>query len=53
MYYVLKNPEVYQKLQAEVDAVVGRESLRPDHLSKTPYLTGEFELAGCNVTTVG
>ncbi|KAH7099627.1 fatty acid hydroxylase [Auriculariales sp. MPI-PUGE-AT-0066] len=40
VYYALKNPDVYKKLQDEVDSVVGKEPLRPEHLGKTPYLVG-------------
>ena len=40
MYYVINSPEVYAKLQAEVDSVVGSEPLRPEHLKRTPYLIG-------------
>ncbi|EJD54186.1 fatty acid hydroxylase [Auricularia subglabra TFB-10046 SS5] len=38
MYEVLKHPEVYAKLRAEVDTVVGAERMRPEHLGKLPYL---------------
>lgn len=37
-YYVLKNPEVYRKIQEEVDRTVGTESVSPDHLTKLPYI---------------
>ncbi|KZW03451.1 cytochrome P450 [Exidia glandulosa HHB12029] len=39
MFYVLSNPEVHAKLRAEVDAVVGQERMRPEHLSRLPYMT--------------
>lgn len=38
-YYLLKNPDAYRKAQEEVDKVVGKESIRMDHLSKLPYIT--------------
>ncbi|KAG5916460.1 hypothetical protein E4U42_007658, partial [Claviceps africana] len=37
-YHLLKHPAAYRKLQQEVDEVVGREAIRPKHLSKLPYL---------------
>lgn len=41
MYYLLKHPEAYAKLRAEIDAVVGPDGhVKPDHLSKLPYLQG-------------
>lgn len=39
MFYVLSNPEVHAKLRAEVDAVVGQERMRPEHLPRLPYMT--------------
>lgn len=38
-YYLLKNPDAYRKAQEEVDRVIGRESIRLEHLSKLPYIT--------------
>ncbi|EJD54180.1 cytochrome P450 [Auricularia subglabra TFB-10046 SS5] len=38
MYEVLKHPEVYAKLRAEIDTVVGAERIRPEHLGKLPYV---------------
>jgi len=38
-YYLLRNPEVYQKAQQEVDSVIGKASVTVDHMSKVPYLT--------------
>lgn len=38
-YYLLRHPEAYRKAQQEVDEVVGRESVRPEHLNKLPYIT--------------
>ncbi|CAE7012814.1 hypothetical protein HRS9139_02143 [Pyrenophora teres f. teres] len=38
-YYLLRNPEVYQKAQQEVDNVIGKGSVTVDHLSRVPYLT--------------
>lgn len=37
-YYLLRNPEAYRRAQDEIDQVVGKDSLRPDHLSKLTYL---------------
>ncbi|KAH7098692.1 fatty acid hydroxylase [Auriculariales sp. MPI-PUGE-AT-0066] len=45
MYYVLKNPDAYAKVQQEVDAVVGRDPLRPEHLKRTPYITAAMREA--------
>ncbi|EJD54178.1 cytochrome P450 [Auricularia subglabra TFB-10046 SS5] len=39
MYEVLKHPEVYTKLRAEIDGVVGSERMRPEHLGRLPYLS--------------
>lgn len=39
MYYLLKTPRVYKKLQEEIDTVVGRNGrLHIEHLAKLPYL---------------
>jgi len=38
-YYLLRNPEVYQKAQQEVDNVIGKGPVTVNHLSKVPYLT--------------
>lgn len=38
-YYLLRHPEAYRKAQKEVDHVVGRESVQPEHLNKLPYIT--------------
>ncbi|KAJ5668186.1 Amidohydrolase [Penicillium maclennaniae] len=38
-YYLLKTPSAYQKLQEEVDRVLGRRKVTVDDLSKFPYLT--------------
>ncbi|KAJ5183808.1 Oxidoreductase FAD/NAD(P)-binding [Penicillium capsulatum] len=39
MYYLLKTPRAYKKLQEEIDTVVGRnERLHIEHLAKLPYL---------------
>jgi cytochrome P450/NADPH-cytochrome P450 reductase len=37
-YYMLKNPKAYEKAQAEVDEVIGMESITVEHLNKLPYL---------------
>ncbi|GKU22337.1 unnamed protein product [Fusarium langsethiae] len=39
-YQLLKHPEAYQKVQQEVDGVVGKGQIKVDHLSKLPYLSG-------------
>ncbi|KIM30076.1 hypothetical protein M408DRAFT_328481 [Serendipita vermifera MAFF 305830] len=39
MYYLLKHPDAYRKLQEEVDSVLGRDPIMPEHLSKLPYVT--------------
>jgi cytochrome P450/NADPH-cytochrome P450 reductase len=49
-YYMLKNPKAYERAQAEVDEVIGKESITVEHLSKLPYLNavsfyGGFESA--------
>ena len=38
-YRLLKNPEAYQKVQKEVDEVIGKGSVTVEHLSKLPYIT--------------
>ncbi|KGO57871.1 Oxidoreductase FAD/NAD(P)-binding [Penicillium expansum] len=39
MYFLLKTPHAYRKLQDEIDVVVGRnQKVTLDHLSKLPYL---------------
>ncbi|PSN59760.1 cytochrome P450 [Corynespora cassiicola Philippines] len=37
-YYLLKNPEAYEKAQQEVDQVIGKNPITVDHLTKIPYL---------------
>ncbi|KAF5018622.1 hypothetical protein F66182_9414 [Fusarium sp. NRRL 66182] len=37
-YYLLENPHVLRKVQQEVDAVVGSDTITIDHLSNMPYL---------------
>ncbi|OAA44423.1 NADPH-P450 reductase [Metarhizium rileyi] len=37
-YYLLKNPSTYQKVQQEVDQVIGREKIKVEHLTKLPYM---------------
>ncbi|KAF2272549.1 bifunctional P-450/NADPH-P450 reductase [Westerdykella ornata] len=37
-YYLLKNPDAYDKAQQEVDNVIGKDPINVDHLSKLPYL---------------
>ncbi|KAI1424799.1 bifunctional P-450:NADPH-P450 reductase [Xylaria sp. FL1777] len=38
-YRLLKNPEAYQKVQKEVDEVIGKGPINVEHLSKLPYIT--------------
>lgn len=38
-YYLLKNPEAYERAQQEVDDVVGKDPINVEHLSKLPYIT--------------
>ncbi|CAJ2504411.1 Uu.00g118050.m01.CDS01 [Anthostomella pinea] len=38
-YYLLKNPEAYRKAQAEVDEVIGSESIQAHHVNELPYIT--------------
>ncbi|KAH7098971.1 fatty acid hydroxylase [Auriculariales sp. MPI-PUGE-AT-0066] len=40
LYHALKNPEVYKKIQDEVDTVVGKEPVQPSHLKHVPYIDG-------------
>jgi len=40
MYYILKNPHVYYRLQEEVDEVLGGEPIRKEHLGKLPFIVG-------------
>lgn len=37
-YYLLKNPEAFQKAQKEVDEVVGKGPITFQHMSKLPYI---------------
>ncbi|USP74599.1 uncharacterized protein yc1106_01873 [Curvularia clavata] len=37
-YYLLKNPQAYEKAQQEVDEVIGKGPITVDHLTKVPYL---------------
>lgn len=37
-YHLLKNPEAYRKAQQEVDQVIGKDSVRLEHLNKLPYI---------------
>ncbi|POR33668.1 Bifunctional P450/NADPH-P450 reductase [Tolypocladium paradoxum] len=37
-YYLLENPSAYQKVQQEVDQVIGRGKVTVGHLAKLPYL---------------
>ena len=42
MYELLKHPEAYAAVRAEVDAVLGKERVQPGHLAKLTYLNGAF-----------
>ncbi|KAI1329289.1 bifunctional P-450:NADPH-P450 reductase [Xylariaceae sp. FL0255] len=44
-YRLLKNPDVYQKVQEEVDRVVGKGPITVEHLSKVPYVTATIKEA--------
>lgn len=37
-YYLLKNPTTYEKVQQEVDQVIGRNKITVEHISKLPYV---------------
>ena len=37
-YYLLKNPEILQRAQREVDSVVGKGPVKFEHMSKLPYI---------------
>lgn len=39
-YNLIKNPAAYQKLQKEIDEVIGRGAITVEHMSKLPYLEG-------------
>ncbi|RGP76777.1 bifunctional p-450:nadph-p450 reductase [Fusarium longipes] len=39
MYHLLKNPDAYNKLQKEIDEVIGRNPVTVEHLTKLPYLS--------------
>ncbi|CAE6437657.1 unnamed protein product, partial [Rhizoctonia solani] len=38
MGHIIKNPDVYNKVQQEVDAVLGQEPIKLEHLSKLTYI---------------
>ncbi|TDZ68033.1 Bifunctional cytochrome P450/NADPH--P450 reductase [Colletotrichum trifolii] len=38
-YWLLKRPEVYRKVQQEVDTVVGNGSIKAEHVAKLKYLS--------------
>ena len=37
-YFLLKNPQAYEKAQQAVDEVIGKGPITVEHLSKIPYL---------------
>ncbi|KAG8773052.1 hypothetical protein FRC12_002757 [Ceratobasidium sp. 428] len=39
MTHILNNPKVYAQVRQEVDSVLGKEPMKPEHLSKLPYIT--------------
>ncbi|KAI1371571.1 bifunctional P-450:NADPH-P450 reductase [Hypoxylon crocopeplum] len=39
MYRLLKNPEVYRKVQQEVDEVIGKGPITVQHMQKLPYIS--------------
>ncbi|KAG9121015.1 hypothetical protein FRC07_003216 [Ceratobasidium sp. 392] len=39
MTHILSNPKVYAQVRQEVDTVLGKEPMKPEHLSKLPYIT--------------
>ncbi|KAG8740200.1 hypothetical protein FRC10_004601 [Ceratobasidium sp. 414] len=39
MTHILSNPKVYAQIRQEVDTVLGKEPMKPEHLSKLPYIT--------------
>ncbi|CCO37551.1 NADPH-ferrihemoprotein reductase [Rhizoctonia solani AG-1 IB] len=38
MGHIIKHPEVYSKIRQEVDAVLGGDPIRPEHLGKLTYI---------------
>ncbi|CEL60421.1 NADPH-ferrihemoprotein reductase [Rhizoctonia solani AG-1 IB] len=38
MGHIVKHPEVYSKVRQEVDTVVGKDPIKPEHLSKLTYI---------------
>ncbi|KAG9088708.1 hypothetical protein FS749_001951, partial [Ceratobasidium sp. UAMH 11750] len=38
MAHIMKNPEVYAKVRQEIDAVLGKEPIKFEHLSKLTYI---------------
>ncbi|KAI0198880.1 bifunctional P-450:NADPH-P450 reductase [Astrocystis sublimbata] len=38
-YLLLKNPHAYQKIQKEVDEVLGKGPITVEHMAKLPYIT--------------
>ncbi|KAL0941300.1 bifunctional p-450:NADPH-p450 reductase [Colletotrichum truncatum] len=39
MYWLIKRPEVYRKVQQEIDSVVGEGPIRQEHVGKLKYLS--------------
>ena len=46
MTHILNDPKVYGNIRQEVDTVLGREPIRPEHLTKLPYITGWSKCSG-------
>jgi len=42
MYYLLKHPEVMEKLRNEVDEIIGDQPAEVRDLNRMPYLHGKF-----------
>ncbi|KAK5114823.1 hypothetical protein LTR62_001980 [Meristemomyces frigidus] len=38
-YYLIKHPETIRKAQAEVDQVIGKQSIEAHHVNELPYVT--------------
>ncbi|KAK7422228.1 hypothetical protein QQX98_001751 [Neonectria punicea] len=52
-YLLLKHPAEYQKVQEEVDQVLGRDVITTDHLSKFPYINSVLREALRLRSTIG
>ncbi|KAH7136528.1 cytochrome P450 [Dactylonectria macrodidyma] len=52
-YLLLKHPAEYQKVQEEVDQVLGRDAITVDHLNKFPYIAAVLREALRLRSTIG